>query len=1105
LVVGERGHQPSATVWSLATGAVVRELAGGHRFGIGCVAFTPSGGGVVTMGFKHDRMLRIWDLRLADGATVEPSQDNSPDRSALSDSGYPSSDPDSPPPPPPPPYPPDDTQTADAPGLATAAATASREKFARQVASARIPQRVRSMTFTSDGECLVTCGDGHVKFWKMPAEGGHARSERGGGRREGARRGLLGIGADVLPPDPSTGVATNSGVSPRSAKAGVGRRVRGGQTDEVREAAGVDSPASCVLEGWTAILLDEFKEAIFLDVSSSCEIGVSEGVGGRGGGGAGTACGRAAGLESVFCVTSEGILCAFTRGGVMEHWVSLEAPAAYGLSVHENGTLAAACADGLVRLFEAESLLYVATLPRPPPLGCANIASVRELQAIADLSAAAATKVSAAVPGGGDGVTGAAAAGAHLTTTAPGSGLHDGVVASPEDSDDVNVGTIGKDALDQRLASQGDEGGRRCGVGDVASCESGVAIRYPAALGCRLSPCGTKVVCIYADRGFFIWDVKDPLCVGKYRSFLAHGGCIWDVQRMPEPSPAGKAAHNSNPSPLPDIPAGAMVTCSADNTVRLWDLGALDGKSSGDSTETSHSGRWSNIYSKHLLRVLYGDREDAAAGVGGNTPPGKVAGEGRARCRSDDVGRNTGGETNVAESAAEETALSEGGFDPEVPHKPEWSCAPRSLAVHPDGSQVACGDKGGHIRVYDLTEMELAHTQSAHDAEVLCLAYSPVMIPAGGGGVGGTKAPLPHTPNRSGGGLNASNDGEKGSVIGIGAADGGTGDTKISPPPRPPPSPAAATAVGQDLVSMWEAVDSLGPAGAAEKMTLLALGSAAVAPKINRTAVESVRDGESSLGGRGDEPCTLDKADGKGSQGGEGRSSGRDEQRAGESGKGGAARGKAEAGVGQVRPEARVGAQQNGEGCDRCPLVLLASASRDRLVHVFDASRHPRPLDGGGQSGVGMVAAATKTASESGGVDDGGGGGDREREVVGMEDERRGISSDLRAKGGDADSVAKKVTTVAAGSWAGGRTEVKTTGYPLLKTLDSHTGSVTAVKFSKDGKRLITAGGDKLLVLNTVRGPHVHRQASKYAAIPLGTIFGLDVDPTNKYIVTAGQ
>lgn len=40
------------------------------------------------------------------------------------------------------------------------------------------------------------------------------------------------------------------------------------------------------------------------------------------------------------------------------------------------------------------------------------------------------------------------------------------------------------------------------------------------------------------------------------------------------------------------------------------------------------------------------------------------------------------------EATAEEMALSEGFFDPEIPHKPEWSRSPRSLAVHPDGSQV---------------------------------------------------------------------------------------------------------------------------------------------------------------------------------------------------------------------------------------------------------------------------------------------------------------------------------------------------------------------------------------------------------------------------------
>lgn len=43
----------------------------------------------------------------------------------------------------------------------------------------------------------------------------------------------------------------------------------------------------------------------------------------------------------------------------------------------------------------------------------------------------------------------------------------------------------------------------------------------------------------------------------------------------------------ATPESPPDIPEGAMVTCSADNTIRLWDLGALDGRTVGEG----HSGR----------------------------------------------------------------------------------------------------------------------------------------------------------------------------------------------------------------------------------------------------------------------------------------------------------------------------------------------------------------------------------------------------------------------------------------------------------------------------------------------------------------------------------
>ncbi|CAN0372227.1 unnamed protein product, partial [Discosporangium mesarthrocarpum] len=111
-------------------------------------------------------------------------------------------------------------------------------------------------------------------------------------------------------------------------------------------------------------------------------------------------------------------------------------------------TVAVACSDGLVRLFDAETLAYSVTLPRPQPLGPrgANVASVKELQEITEASTVA--------------------------------------------------------------------GGR-------------------ATLGCRLSPSGTKVVCVYADRSVFIWDVTNRGRVGKYRSFVGHGGSIWDVKRVP--------------------------------------------------------------------------------------------------------------------------------------------------------------------------------------------------------------------------------------------------------------------------------------------------------------------------------------------------------------------------------------------------------------------------------------------------------------------------------------------------------------------------------------------------------------------------------------------
>jgi WD40 repeat protein len=76
--------------------------------------------------------------------------------------------------------------------------------------------------------------------------------------------------------------------------------------------------------------------------------------------------------------------------------------------------------------------------------------------------------------------------------------------------------------------------------------------------------------------------------------------------------------------------------------------------------------------------------------------------------------------------------------------------------------------------------------------------------------------------------------------------------------------------------------------------------------------------------------------------------------------------------------------------------------------------------------------------------------------------------------------------------------------YDHVSTLDSHSSSVTVVKFTLDGKTLISCSGDKTMVLHSVVNKTVTRKQS--VKTPNGTINGLALDiATNKYAVSTGQ
>ncbi|GMH62952.1 hypothetical protein TrLO_g10666 [Triparma laevis f. longispina] len=62
LAVGESGKEPALIVFDTTTGQVLSELKA-HKFGVSCLAFSPSSSVLVSCGFKHDRRMYIWNWK----------------------------------------------------------------------------------------------------------------------------------------------------------------------------------------------------------------------------------------------------------------------------------------------------------------------------------------------------------------------------------------------------------------------------------------------------------------------------------------------------------------------------------------------------------------------------------------------------------------------------------------------------------------------------------------------------------------------------------------------------------------------------------------------------------------------------------------------------------------------------------------------------------------------------------------------------------------------------------------------------------------------------------------------------------------------------------
>nr|XP_023414461.1 mitogen-activated protein kinase-binding protein 1 isoform X2 [Loxodonta africana] len=202
-------------------------------------------------------------------------------------------------------------------------------------------------------------------------------------------------------------------------------------------------------------------------------------------------------------------------------------------------------------------------------------------------------------------------------------------------------------------------------VTEASHLFSGVAsARYPDTIALTFDPANQWLSCVYNDHSIYVWDVRDPKKVGKVYSALYHSSCVWSVEIYPEVKDSNQAC----------LPPSSFITCSSDNTIRLWNT-----ESSGVHGSALHR----NILSNDLIKIIY---------VDGNT------------------------------QALLDTELPGGDkadgslMDPRV--------GIRSVCISPNGQHLASGDRMGTLRVHELQSLSEMLKVEAHESEILCLEYS---------------------------------------------------------------------------------------------------------------------------------------------------------------------------------------------------------------------------------------------------------------------------------------------------------------------------------------------------------------------------------------------
>ncbi|NXA24049.1 MABP1 protein, partial [Ibidorhyncha struthersii] len=205
-------------------------------------------------------------------------------------------------------------------------------------------------------------------------------------------------------------------------------------------------------------------------------------------------------------------------------------------------------------------------------------------------------------------------------------------------------------------------------VTEASRLFSGMAdAKYPDTIALTFDPTNQWLSCVYNDHSLYVWDVKDPKKVGKVYSALYHSSCVWNIEMYPEVKDTNQ----------PCLPPGSFITCSSDNTIRLWNT---------ESSNIHGTALHRNILSNDLMKIIYVDDNTQVLL---------------------DTDYNSAGSADKADAQVMDTKV---GI--------------RTVCVSPSGEHLASGDRIGTLRIYELQSLREMLKVEAHDSEILCLEYS---------------------------------------------------------------------------------------------------------------------------------------------------------------------------------------------------------------------------------------------------------------------------------------------------------------------------------------------------------------------------------------------